>query len=57
MLQNFADVISSPENTPKVAIFEIYNLYTATKTISDLIAAQKTWLGWKGYTSVSCRKE
>ena len=42
MLQNFANVIRNPKNTPKVAIFELGKLCTVTKTFSDLIAAQQT---------------
>ena len=57
MLQNFVDVIRNPKNTPKVAIFELGKLCTVTKTFSDLIAAQQTWLGLEAYTPVSYRKE
>ena len=52
----FADIIGNPKKKPRRGHFWTW-LCTETKTFSDLIASQRTWLWWKAYAPLTCRKE
>ena len=51
----FAEVNRNPQNTPKMAIFDLVNFFKATKTFGDLIGTYKRNRR-KAYTSARCRK-